>query len=60
MTKETIEEPTIVECFRQELTPDGLYKIWAKDPLEPGEYAVVEYTESKLNIQVFDFSIKAK
>jgi len=60
VTKETIEEPTIVECFRQQLTPDGLYKIWAKDPLEPGEYAVVEYTESKLNIQVFDFSIKAK
>jgi len=60
VTKETIEEPTMVECFRQELTPDGLYKIWAKDPLEPGEYAVVEYTESKLNIQVFDFSIKAK
>jgi len=60
VTKETIEEPTMVDCFRQELTPDGLYKIWAKDPLEPGEYAVVEYTESKLNIQVFDFSIKAK
>jgi hypothetical protein len=60
VTNETIEEPTMVECFRQELTQDGLYKIWAKDPLEPGEYAVVEYTESKLNIQVFDFSIKSK
>jgi hypothetical protein len=58
ITKETVEEPTMVETFQQQLSPDGLYKIWAKDPLEPGEYAVVEYTESKLNIQVFDFAIK--
>jgi hypothetical protein len=58
ITKETVEEPTMVETFQQQLAPDGLYKIWAKEPLEPGEYAVVEYTENKLNIQVFDFAIK--
>ncbi|MBZ5622644.1 MAG: hypothetical protein LAQ69_28510 [Acidobacteriia bacterium] len=58
ITKETVEEPTMVESFQQQLSPDGLYKIWAKEPLEPGEYAVVEYTENKLNIQVFDFAIK--
>ena len=38
----------------------GLYKIWPKEKLEPGEYAVVEYTENKLNIQVWDFAIQAK
>ena len=37
-----------------------LYKIWPKEPLEPGEYAVVEYTEGKMNIQVWDFAVKAK
>ena len=58
ITKETVEEPTMVESFQQQLSPDGLYKIWAKEPLEPGEYALVEYTEGKLNIQVFDFAIK--
>ncbi len=60
VTKETVEEPVLVEILRQQLTPDGLYKIWPKDPLEPGEYAVVEYTEGKLNIQVFDFSVAKK
>jgi len=59
VSKETVEEPTMIESFKQELTPDGLYKIWAKETLPPGEYALVEYTEAKLNIQVFDFAIKA-
>ncbi len=36
---------------------DGLYKIWPKEPMEPGEYAVVQYTEGKLNIQIWDFAI---
>lgn len=58
VSKETIEELTMVESFQQQLTPDGLYKIWSKEALEAGEYAVVEYTEGKLNIQVFDFAIK--
>ncbi|HLK65188.1 MAG TPA: hypothetical protein VKU19_17225 [Bryobacteraceae bacterium] len=60
VTKELLEEPTMVETFQQQLTSDGLYKIWSKEPLPPGEYAVVEYTENKLNIQVYDFAIKAK
>jgi hypothetical protein len=56
VTKEIIEEPEEVEIFRKQLTPDGLYKIWPMQPLQPGEYAVVQYTSGKLNIQVFDFS----
>jgi hypothetical protein len=58
VTNEIIEEPEVVEIFRKELTPDGLYKIWPKEPLAPGEYAVVEFTEGKLNIQVWDFAIR--
>jgi hypothetical protein len=59
ITKETVEEPVMMESFQKELTPDGLYKIWPKEPLPSGEYAVVEYTEGKVNMQVFDFAIKA-
>ena len=59
VTKEVIEEPTMVDIFRQQMA-EGLYKIWPKAPLDPGEYAVVEYTEGKINIQVFDFAVKTK
>ncbi|MGH9660817.1 MAG: hypothetical protein ACRD96_19875, partial [Bryobacteraceae bacterium] len=59
VTKEVIEELDAVEIFRQQVA-DGLYKIWPKQPLPPGEYAVVEYTEGKLNIQVWDFAWRSK
>jgi len=56
---EVYEERTTVDILHRQLA-DDLYKIWAKDPLEPGEYAVVEYTDGKVNIQCFDFAIKEK
>jgi hypothetical protein len=59
VVNEIVEDPTMVDILKKELD-GGLYKIWPKEKLEPGEYAVVEYTESKLNIQVWDFAIKAK
>jgi hypothetical protein len=57
VTKEVVEEPTLVETFQKQLA-DGLYKIWPKQPFEPGEYAVIEYSEGKLNIQTWDFAIQ--
>jgi hypothetical protein len=60
VTKDVIEEPVTVDILRRQLTADGLYKIWPKEPLPPGEYAVVEYTEGKMNMQIWDFAIKAK
>ena len=60
VTKEVVEEPVMVDILRQQLASDDLYKIWPKTPLEPGEYAVVEYTENKLNMQVWDFAVKTK
>jgi hypothetical protein len=57
ITKETDEKLDLVEIFRQQLGNEELYKIWPKQPLEPGEYAVVQYSEGKLNIQVWDFAI---
>lgn len=59
VTKEMIEEPTIVPNFHQQ-AGDMLYKIWPQKPLEPGEYAVVEYTEGKVNMQSWDFRIAPK
>lgn len=56
VTKDTVEEPVIVETFRKQVG-DMVYKIWPSKPLEPGEYAVAEYTEGKLNLQVWDFFV---
>jgi hypothetical protein len=56
VVNETLEEPDIVATFRHQVA-DGLFKIWPEKALEPGEYAVVEYTEGKVNMQVWDFFI---
>jgi len=53
---EPTQYPDLVEIFRQQVA-DGLFKIWPQKPLEPGEYALVEYTEDKINMQVWDFFI---
>jgi hypothetical protein len=58
VTKEVVEEPETVEIFQVQLTSGGLYKIWPKAALQPGEYAVVEYTAGKLNMQIWDFAVK--
>ena len=54
VTKELIEEPVVLPIFHTQ-AGDMLYKIWPQKPLEPGEYAVVEYTEGKVNMQSWDF-----
>jgi hypothetical protein len=58
VTKQVLEQPVMVDILTQQMTPDGLYKIWPKDPLPNGEYAVVEYTDGKMNMQVWDFEVK--
>jgi len=57
VAKETIEEQQEIDTFHKQLD-DGLYKIWPEKPLEPGEYALVEYTEGKRNVQVWDFAYR--
>jgi hypothetical protein len=59
VSNDVMEELIMVGTFQKQLSPGGLYKIWPKEPLPPGEYAVVEYTEGKLNIQVWDFAMQA-
>jgi hypothetical protein len=58
VVKEMEEERTKVETFTKQLSDNGLYKIWPQDPLPQGEYAVVEYTEGKVNMQIWDFRIQ--
>jgi hypothetical protein len=53
------ETPTLVPILQRELA-DGLYKIWPRAPLPPGEYAVIEYTPGKLDMQIWDFAVKSK
>jgi len=60
VSKEVVEERFSIETFQRQMTPDGLYKIWPKQPLLPGEYAVVEFSEGKVNMQIWDFAVKAK
>jgi hypothetical protein len=58
-TKIVTEDADLMPILRQQLDED-MYKIWPRDPLPPGEYAVVEYTEGKVNMQIWDFAIKGK
>jgi hypothetical protein len=55
---ETVEERDSVPVFTKQLTSSGLYKLWPQEPLAKGEYAVIEYTEGKLNPQIWDFRIE--
>ena len=59
VTKEVVEEPDMVDTFRKQVS-EGLYKIWPEKDLQPGEYAVVEYTEGKVNIQTWDFTYRQR
>lgn len=55
VTNEVIEKEQDIPIFRKQVD-DGLYQIWPQQPLDPGEYAVIEYTAGKRNIQTWDFA----
>ncbi|MBI1356523.1 MAG: hypothetical protein GC160_19450 [Acidobacteria bacterium] len=54
-TRELFEEQQDVEVFRQQLA-DGVYRVWPVQDLEPGEYAVTDYTPGALDLRVWDFA----
>ena len=56
MVDETIQK---IETFKKQ-EADLLYRIWPIKPLEPGEYALIQYTEGKMNPQIWDFTLDAK
>ena len=57
VTNEIFEEHDEVEIFRREVGT-GLYKLWPREPLDPGEYAVAEFSPGEANIEVWDFSYR--
>jgi hypothetical protein len=50
------EDMTKVETFKKAIESQ-LYRIWPEAALDPGEYAVVEYTNGTGQPQVWDFAI---
>ena len=53
--KESVTTMDTVETFKRQVA-EGLYKIWPTENIEPGEYALVEYTEGKNAPKVYDFA----
>jgi hypothetical protein len=58
VVNEVEEERDMVPIFQKQLGAEGLYRFWPRAPLPPGEYAVVEYTDGKVNIRTWDFAIR--
>jgi hypothetical protein len=58
VSKETEEDRVPVQTFTSQLSDNNLYKIWPQEPLDKGEYAVIEYTEGKVNARVWDFRVE--
>ncbi len=54
VTKEVVEDRREVDVFKKQ-EGDLLFKIWPINDLAPGEYAVIQFTEGKVNLQVWDF-----
>jgi hypothetical protein len=52
------EDVDQIATFTKQMDENGLYKIWPEKPLEPGEYAVIEYTPGRLEPHMWDFQIK--
>jgi len=56
-TDEVEEQRELIDTLQMEMD-ENMYKLWPKQGLRPGEYAVVEYTEGKVNMQAWDFAVK--
>jgi hypothetical protein len=56
VTNEMVEDRQMIPTFRKQ-ADDLLFKIWPEKDLEPGEYALIEYVDGQVNMQVWDFSI---
>jgi hypothetical protein len=48
-----------VETFKKQ-EADLLFRIWPMKPLPPGEYALIQYSDGKLDPQIWDFTIESK
>ena len=53
-TGQTFEEQEEVPTYKLQLG-FNLYKFWPQTPLQPGEYAVIEYLPGQRNVKIWDF-----
>jgi hypothetical protein len=56
VTNEMVEDRQIIATFKKQ-ADDGLFKVWPEKALDPGEYALIEYVDGQVNMQVWDFGI---
>jgi hypothetical protein len=62
VAKLTYEERKQMDTFEQQMA-DGLYRVWPEKPLEPGEYALVEFNgtevkeQDEIELLVWDFAV---
>ena len=61
VSKQALEERKQMETFEQQLA-NGLFKIWPEKPLEPGEYALVEFADTEdqqdIELLVWAFAVR--
>jgi hypothetical protein len=59
VANQSFEDRKLVEVFQQQLD-NNLYKVWPEKPIEPGEYAVLEFSDTgrtdDLGLLVWDFA----
>jgi hypothetical protein len=56
VSNEMMEERQIIPTFKKS-SGELLFKIWPEKALDPGEYALIQYQEGEVNMQVWDFAI---
>jgi hypothetical protein len=59
ISKELVQERDEVDVFRYQVG-EGLYKVWPQKPMLPGEYAFIQFTDGKGNVQVWDFTVQGE
>jgi hypothetical protein len=59
VSNEEVETFNTVDLFLHQVG-DMVFKFWPLKPLDPGEYAVVQYTQGKVDTQVWDFTLPGK
>jgi hypothetical protein len=59
VSKQIIETQEDLEDFRREAGP-LLYQLWPRNPLEPGQYALVTYSPGEANVRAWDFAYAAE
>ena len=58
VSNEVASDRETLEIFRQQVGNE-LYKIWPQEPLTPGEYALIQFSEGERGIQLWDFRVDA-